>query len=200
VSVEGRKVDEGRRVRVPDSLSEYAREVLVHWPWLLVGCLALTLGLYSVVVSHVLAVRTWIWFSAGFLACSVAQFLAFHQLRRERNDMLTAPATERVSLYAVAASRGVAPPPIVAPRDYQLHALRQVLRFLRSEGFTELDTSTLDSLLKRLERDGVQLTYEPLGAYDCQAGLAHLVETGELIDRPEHHGFSYRLSLSAAPG
>lgn len=193
-------VDDGRRVPVPDSLSEYAREVFAHWPWLLGGWLALTLGVYSVVVSHVFAVRTWIWFSVAFLAWSVAQFLSFHQLRRERNDMLTATAAERVSLYAVAASRGVAPRPILAPRDYQLHALRQVLGFLRSEGFTEVDTSTLDSVLKRRERDGVQLTYEPLGAYDCQDGLAHLVETGELIDRPEDRGFSYRLAPSAALG
>jgi hypothetical protein len=190
----------GRNVPVPESLSEYAREVFAHWELLLTGALALVLGLYTVVAAHVLGVRAWAWFAVAFLAWSAAQFLSFHHLRQERDDMLAATATERVSLYAVAASRGVAPRPVVAPRAYQLHALRQVLEFLRGEGFTEVDTSTLDSLLKRLERDGVQLTYEPLGAYDCQDGLTYLVETGELGDDPEDRGFSYRLSPAAATG
>ena len=193
-------VDEARPGLMPGSHSEYAREVLVHWPWLLVGWVALTLGLYSAVVSHVLAVPTWIWFSATFIAWSVAQFLSFREVQRNRDGVLMATPAERVSLYAVAVSRGVAPPPIVAPREYQLHALRQVLGFLRTQGFTEIDTVALDSLLKRLERDGVQLVYEPLGVDDCEGSLAHLIETGELVDRPEHDGFSYQLSPPSAAG
>jgi hypothetical protein len=186
--------------RVVESLWEYARQVLMHWPWLVAGLVSLTLGVYSLVLSHILATRAWMWFAIGFGAWSVAQFLAFHEVRRERNDVLTGPTSDKVSIYAVAASRGDVPPPIIAPVDYQVHALRQATSFLRAEGHTEIDLPTLDSVLKRLERDGVQLPYEPLGASDCQAGLQRLVETRELIDVPEYHGFSYRLPPSILSG
>jgi hypothetical protein len=167
---------------------------------LVVAAVAVGLGLYSVAVGHILATRAWMWFALGFGAGSVAQFLAFHTIRDERNTVLTVPSGDKVSVYAVAASRGSVPPPIVAPLEYQLHALRQALAFLRARDRTEVDIRTLDSVLKRVERDGVELPYEPLAADDCEDGLRRLVETGELIDQPEYRGYSYRLSPLAPAG
>ena len=186
--------------RVGESLWEYARQVAVHWPWLLGGLVAVFLGVNSVVVGHILGLRTWMWFVVGFAGWSVAQFLAFHEIRHQRNDILTHPSSDRVSMYAVAASLGSVPAPIVAPVDYQLHALRQAVAFLRTDGRTEIDVRAIDSVLKRLERDGVQLAYEPLDARDCQEGLQRLVETGELVDMPGRGGFAYRLSPMAQSG
>jgi hypothetical protein len=148
----------------------------------------------------VLGLRTWIWIAIGFVLWSVAQFLAFHAVRAQRNDVLRVPASDRVSMYAVAASRGAVPPPVVAPLDYQLHALRQALAFLQAQHRREVDVATLDSVLQRLERDGVELVYEPLSAADCEEGLRRLVATGELIDQPELRGYSYRLPPYAQAG
>jgi hypothetical protein len=166
--------------------------VLSHWPWLFAGLIAAVLGLYSIAVSHVLAVRAWIWFGTAFGTGSVAQFLAFHAVRKERNSILALPIDDRVSVFAVAASRGDVPPPVLAPVEYQLRALRQVLAFLRTVDDRQIDMRSLDSALKRLERDGVQLPFEPLGAHDCQEGLRCLVAIGELIEVPERGGFAYR--------
>jgi hypothetical protein len=188
------------RGRFADSLWEYAGQVAAQWPWLLVGGVAIAIGLYRVAFSPIIGLKTWVWFAAGFALWSVAQFLAFHAVRSQRNDVLRADATDRVSMYAVAASRGAVPPPVVAPVDYQVHALRQALAFLQSQQRPEVDVRTLDSILQRLERDGVQLIYEPLSAADCEEGLARLVATGELIDQPELHGYSYRLPPLAQAG
>lgn len=185
--------------RVGESLWEYARQVAMRWPWLLAGWVAVLLGVYGVVHGRLLGVPTWMWFVVGFAAWSVAQFLAFHEIRHQRNEVLTVPTSDKVSMYAVAASLGSVPAPIVAPVDYQVHALRQAVAFLRAQGRTEIDVRVLDSVLKRLERDGVQLTYEPLDARDCQDGLDRLVETGDLIDMPGLGGFSFRLSPVAQP-
>lgn len=111
--------------------------------------------------------------------------------------MLTAPVDTKVSVYAVAASRGSVPPPVVAPVECQLHALRQVLAFLRTEGHQAVDIDVIDSVLKRLERDAVKLSYEPLVTYDCEDGLRQLVATGELIPVPQRPGCSYRLAAHA---
>jgi hypothetical protein len=183
--------------RVGDSLWEYSRHVLGRWWWLVLGVVAAGLGLYTVFVSHILGVRSWLWFVLALVAFSVAQFFAFHDVRKERNAVLTAPVNTRVSVYAVAASRGGVPPPVVAPVEYQLHALRQVLAFLRTEGHQAVDVDLIDSVLKRLERDGVKLSYEPLITYDCEDGLRQLVATGELIPVPQRPGFSYRLAAGA---
>jgi hypothetical protein len=189
--------EDGDPGRVGDSLWEYSRHVLSRWWWLVLGVVATGLGLYTVFVSRILGVRSWLWFVLALVAFSVAQFFAFHDVREERNDMLTAPADTKVSVYAVAASRGSVPPPVVAPVEYQLHALRQVLAFLRTEGREAVDIDVIDSVLKRLERDGVKLSYEPLVTYDCEDGLCQLVATGELIPIPQRPGFSYRLAAIA---
>jgi hypothetical protein len=190
--------DDGQdaRGRLGDSLWEYSRHVLSRWWWLVVGVVAAALGLYTVFASHILGVRSWLWFLVALVAFSVAQFFAFHDVRKERNDVLTAPANTKVSVYAVAASRGSVPPPVVAPVGYQVHALRQVLSFLRTEGHQTVDVDLIDSVLKRLERDGVKLSYEPLVTYDCDDGLRELVATGELIPVPQQPGFSYRLAAN----
>jgi hypothetical protein len=188
------------RGRFADSLWEYAGQVASQWPWLLLGGVAIAIGLYRVAFSPILGLRTWIWFAAGFALWSVAQFLAFHSVRAQRNDVLRGPASDKVSMYAVAASRGRVPPPVVAPVEYQLHALRQALAFLQAQQRRDVDVATLDSILQRLERDGVELVYEPLSAADCEEGLHRLVATGELIDQPELHGFSYRLPPYAQAG
>jgi hypothetical protein len=183
--------------RVGDSLWEYSRHVLSRWWWLVLGVVAAGLGLYTVFVAHVVGVRSWVWFVLALVAFSIAQFLAFHDVRRERNDVLAAPVDTKVSVYAVAASRGSVPPPVIAPVEYQLHALRQVLAFLRTEGHDAVDVALIDSVLKRLERDGVKLSYEPLVTYECEDGLRQLVATGELIPVPQRPGFSYRLAANA---
>ena len=126
--------EDGDPGRVGDSLWEYSRHVLSRWWWLVLGVVATGLGLYTVFVSRILGVRSWLWFVLALVAFSVAQFFAFHDVREERNDMLTAPADTKVSVYAVAASRGSVPPPVVAPVEYQLHALRQVLAFCVPKG------------------------------------------------------------------
>jgi hypothetical protein len=197
VNVEHHKLSEHSPARaepgpVSESLLEYARLVLSHWPWLLAGLIGAVLGLYSITVSHVLAIRSWIWFGTAFGAVSVAQFLAFHAVRKQRNSVLTLPLGDRVSVFAVAASRGEVPPPVVAPLEYQLRALRQALAFFRSIGEAQIDVQSLDSALKRVERDGVLLAFEPLGVHDCHDGLRHLVAIGELIEVPERRGFAYR--------
>jgi hypothetical protein len=184
---------EGPGLEVGESVSEYARRVLSHWPWLLVTAVALTLGAYSAAVSHVLAARTWMWFVVGFGAASVAQFLCFREVRRERNDALSVAPPDRVSLYAVAASLGRVPPPVAPPLDYQLHALRQALAFLDGEGYRDVDVRTLDAVLKRTARSGVQLLYEPISVDDCDDGLQHLVRSGELASAPEDAGYRYHL-------
>ncbi len=188
------------RARVADSLWEYAGQVSSQWPWLVLGGAAIAIGLYRVAISPIIGLRTWIWFTVGFALWSVAQFFAFHAVRAQRNDVLRGPTTDKVSMYAVAASRGTVPPPVVAPLDYQLHALRQAVAFLQAQQRREVDVATLDSVLQRLERDGVELLYEPLSAADCEEGLRRLVATGELIDQPELHGFSYRLPPYAQAG
>ena len=57
----------------------------------------------------------------------------------------------------------------------------------------------IDSVLKRLERDGVTLPYEPLSAYHCAEGIEHLIDTGELVSVPERRGYSYLLSSQPKP-
>jgi hypothetical protein len=197
MSVERHELSEHSPARVEpgpisESLWEYARLVLSHWPWLLAGLIGTALGLYSIAVSHVLAIRSWIWFGTAFGAVSVAQFLAFHAVRKQRNSVLTLPLDDRVSVFAVAASRGEVPPPVVAPLEYQVRALRQVVTFLRTINDTQIDVPSLDSGLKRVERDGVLLPFEPFGVHDCHDGLRHLVAIGELIEVPERGGFAYR--------
>jgi hypothetical protein len=185
---------DSERSHVGDSLGEYARRVIGHWWWLVLGLLATCLGVYSVMVAHVLAVRSWVWFAIALGTFSVAQFLAFHEVRKERNEVLTAPAQDKVSVYAVAASRGAVPPPILAPLDYQLHALREALAFFRAEGYQEINATMLDSALKRVERDGIKLAYEPVNLYDCDQAVQRLTETGELVAVPARHGWSLQLT------
>ena len=150
--------------------------------------------------SHVLGVRAWTWFAVAFLAWSVAQFLSFHQLRQERDDMLAATATERVSLYRsrragdslpVRSSRLVRTSSMRCGRCWASSALRGSPKSTRARSTRCSSGSSVRASSSPTE---------PLGAYDCQDGLAHLVETGELVDQPEDRGFSYRLSSAAAPG
>src|ERR1035437_2028093 len=75
--------------RVGDSLWEYSRQVLGRWWWLVLGVVAAALRLYTVFVSHILGVRSWLWFVLALVAFSVAQFFAFHDVRKERNAVLT---------------------------------------------------------------------------------------------------------------
>jgi hypothetical protein len=176
--------------RVGDSLWEYGRHAVGHWWWLVLGFLATCLGLYSVTFGRVIGVRSWVWFATALGTFSVAQFLAFHEVHKERNEILTAPALRRVSVYAVAASRGAVPPPVLPPLEYQLDALRQTLAFFRSEGYQRIDAGMLDSALKRVERDGIKLAYEPVNIYDCDEALQRLTETGELVAFAAKNGWA----------
>jgi hypothetical protein len=90
---------------VGDSLWEYANRVIGHWWWLVLGLVATCLGLYCVIFAHVLGLRSWVWFAIALATFSVAQFLAFHEVRKERNEVLTAPAQDKVSIYAARPER-----------------------------------------------------------------------------------------------
>jgi hypothetical protein len=182
-----------------DSLSEYLHHGIRHGWWLTFGVGAGGLGLCSVAGAHVLAMRSWMWFAIALAAFSVVQYYAFRDIRRERDAVFGASSSERVSVFAIAAARGDVPAPLAAPVAYQLRALRQVLSFFDAEHHHEVDAPEIDSVLKRLERDGVILPYEPLSIYDCKEGIEHLLETGELVSVPARRGFSYVLSAQPPP-
>lgn len=106
----------------------------------------------------------------------VGSFLAYHRERQRRT-----------AAQAAAQVREVPPPgggiPHVAPVDYQVRALRQIIAKL-SETLSEFDYSSLDAVLKNYQRSGTDPVYEPLHAAACQPGLAQLVELGELEGQP----------------
>ncbi len=58
--------------------------------------------------------------------------------------------------------------------------LRQVLKEIAATG-SEVDYSTLDSVLRNMSRSGTNPIYEPLHPFTCQEGLAHLVKRGDLV-------------------
>lgn len=178
---------------------EYLHHVGRHRWWLMLGVAAGAFGLCSVAVSHVFAMRSWMWFALALAGFSVVQYFAYFDVRKERNTFFGAPSSEKVSVFAVAAARGDVPAPLAAPVDYQVRALRQVLVFFDAEGQSEVDVPEIDSVLKRLERDGVTLPYEPLSVYHCTDGIEHLLETGELVSVPERHGYSYVVSSPPKP-
>jgi hypothetical protein len=71
--------------------------------------------------------------------------------------------------------------PMVAPVEYQVRALRQVIARIAetTDGFGR---AVLDDVLRNLPRTGTDPIYEPLMAGTCQEGMAWLVEHGELAD------------------
>jgi hypothetical protein len=81
----------------------------------------------------------------------------------------------------------------MAPVDYQVKALRQVIAKL-SETLGEFGYSSLDAVLQNLQRTGTDPVYEPLHAITCQEGLAKLVELGEIEGSP----WSWRIPGKAA--
>lgn len=73
--------------------------------------------------------------------------------------------------------------PHVAPVDYQVSALRQVIAKL-GETVSEFGYSSLKAVLQNHQRTGTDPVYEPLHPITCQEGLARLVELGEIEGSP----------------
>ena len=98
---------------------------------------------------------------------------------------LALTAREEHTARVKAESRTHPPPgggvPLVAPVDYQVAALRQVIARI-SETTTGFSRSTVDGVLQNLPRSHTDPIYEPLMAGTCQQGLAWLAEHGELVD------------------
>jgi hypothetical protein len=67
-----------------------------------------------------------------------------------------------------------------APVDYQVTALRQALAKLKQAGTTTFGLYELDVMFYKLPRRGTDPVYEPFRGINCDAGLARLVELGEL--------------------
>jgi hypothetical protein len=87
--------------------------------------------------------------------------------------------------------------PLLAPTEYQVRALRQVVRKV-AETTLELHYGLLDAVLKSHPRDGVDPVYEPLQAMTCDEGLAELVRLGELETMPGDRLYHYRITAKGA--
>ena len=71
----------------------------------MLGVAAGAFGLCSVAVSHVFAMRSWMWFAIALAGFSVVQYFAYFDVRKERNTFFGAASSEKVSVFAVAAAR-----------------------------------------------------------------------------------------------
>ena len=66
------------------SIREYGRRVLVNW-WALVGLVGTVAGLVAFFVTGGITLPVWLGLVVGALCLLIAQFLAFHQVRLERD-------------------------------------------------------------------------------------------------------------------
>jgi hypothetical protein len=69
------------------SLGEYGVAVLKHWQWLMVAVVLFAVGGIQVVVTT-LVLPWWLWIVLALLALVVAQYLAFFDVRCERDQAL----------------------------------------------------------------------------------------------------------------
>jgi hypothetical protein len=131
----------------------------------------LALGGLSLVAAFRQLHRDLPWVMAVALAGS---FVAYYRERQRRLSSANQP-------------REVPPPgggvPHLAPVKYQVNALRQVITKL-AETLTEFDYTSLNAVLKNYQRTGTDSVYEPLHPSSCDAGLAQLVELGEIEGSP----------------
>jgi hypothetical protein len=156
------------------SFAEWLRAVGKWW-WAAVVGLALGGVALAQAVEQLHLYLPWVLVVALAVAL-VGSFFAYHGERQRR-----------ITAQTAAPVREVAPPggaaPHVAPVDYQVRALRQIIAKL-SETLTEFDYTSLDAVLMNHQRTGTDAVYEPLHPMACQAGLARLVELGELEGAP----------------
>jgi hypothetical protein len=68
-----------------ESLALYAHAVLRHWFWVMFAGVLAVVGVLQEVLTSV-ALPWWVWLVLSFVAFSVAQYQAFHDLRLERDD------------------------------------------------------------------------------------------------------------------
>lgn len=151
-----------------NSLIQWAREVGGWWWTAVVG---VTLGGVALLgfVQQLHQYLLWVLVAALVIALA-ASFLAYH---RERQKCVATPA-----------ARAEIPPPgggvpHVAPVEYQVNALRQVIAKLAGT-LTEFDYLSLDAVLKNHPRTGTDPLYEPLHASACEMGLARLAQLGDI--------------------
>jgi len=114
---------------------------------------------------------TWAWLAIGGLAvfATGAAWTA-----NDEHD-------KRVALEAMQHQPPGGGLPLVAPVDYQVIALRQVIARI-SETTQDFGRAALDDVLQNLPRTGTDQIYEPLMAGTCQEGMLWLVDHGELAD------------------
>jgi hypothetical protein len=135
--------------------------------WIALVGLAFTLAGIGTLVSK--AGRDWAWLVLVGLALLVVSLgwtaRDEHKLRVGAEEATHQPPGGGVPMYA--------------PVEYQVSALRQVIKRL-SEGMDEFGFFELTETLKNLPRRGADPVYEPLSGLSCDEGLARLVELGEL--------------------
>lgn len=67
------------------SLKEYIRDVVRNW-WVIVGFLVELVGIVSGASGNNVLVPYWVWVSVGIVVIFVAQFLAYHKVRKQRDE------------------------------------------------------------------------------------------------------------------
>lgn len=67
------------------SFKEYIRTVVRSW-WVIIGFLVGLLGIVSGASGNTILLPYWVWVSIGIIALIVAQFLAYHKVRRQRDE------------------------------------------------------------------------------------------------------------------
>lgn len=67
------------------SLKEYIRTVVRSW-WVIIGFLVGLLGIVGGASGNTILLPYWVWVSIGIIALIVAQFLAYHKVRRQRDE------------------------------------------------------------------------------------------------------------------
>jgi hypothetical protein len=150
------------------SIGQWAREVGKWWWGLVVG---VVLGCVALVAFIDQFHRYWYWLViVGVTIALAGSVRAYHRLR--------------LATYAALLPRREIPPPgggtpHVAPVEYQVNALRQIIAKL-SQTMTDFGVQNLDNMLKNHQRTGTDGVYEPLHFIACEDGLARLAELGEI--------------------
>jgi hypothetical protein len=138
-------------------------------------CLAL-IGTAVTVISVVLFAvtdREWAaWIAiGGLLAIIISMYLVLREEHAARIKAESERTEVRPPGHRVA---------FMAPVEYQVNALRQVIAKMTEAGMTEFEYFDLDLMVQKLPRTGTDEVYEPLRGPSCDAGLNQLIALGEL--------------------
>lgn len=87
------------------SLREYISAVVRKW-WAIIGFLIGALGLISMVSGITILLPYWAWFIVGIIAFIVAQFLVYHEVRKQRDDARNEVASAISELESAVISLG----------------------------------------------------------------------------------------------